>query len=231
MTRSGAVVSEVLKILSLPVVRVTMLGTWIGAAVLGAAFGGQLGAAGGVIASVVYVYAGLVVLGAHATGSEYAGSQIRRTLLGVPRRGRLVAAKAVSLGVLALTTSALAVAAGALSAAASAAASTSSNLELGGIAGAVIYLTCIGLLSGALAFLFRASIPALVVMLVLAYIVSPLLANFTELAAWLPDRAGRLLYATDPEPGWSATTGGIVLFAWVAIAWGVAALRFARRDV
>lgn len=230
MTGSGAVVSEVLKILSLPVARVTMLGTVIGSAVLGGSFGGQLGATGGVIASVVYVYAGLVVLGAHVTGSEYAGSQVSTTLLGVPRRGRLVTAKVISLGVVALATSTSALAAGALSASASASASASSGVELGVIAGAIVYLTSLGLISGAFAFLFRASIPALVVMLVLAYILSPLLVSLTELAAWLPDRAGRLLYAPDAEPGWSAAAGGIVLLAWVAVVWGAAALRFARRD-
>lgn len=228
MTGSGAVVSEVLKILSLPVARVTMLGTVIGSAVLGGSFGGQLGATGGVIAAVGYVYAGLVVLGAHVTGSEYAGSQVSTTLLGVPRRGRLVTAKVISLGVVALATSTSALAAGALSASASA--SASSGVELGVIAGAIVYLTSLGLISGAFAFLFRASIPALVVMLVLACILSPLLTSLTELAAWFPDRAGRLLYAPDPEPGLSAATGGIVLLAWVAVAWGAAALRFALRD-
>ncbi|MFD0820892.1 hypothetical protein ACFQ0D_21880, partial [Micromonospora zhanjiangensis] len=75
----------------------------------------------------------------------------------------------------------------------------------------------------------RALVPALVAMLGLVLVVSPLLAGLTGYARLLPDRAGQALYAV-PSPGLTAPDGGLVLLGWIVAVGAAAATTFRRLD-
>jgi hypothetical protein len=82
--------AEVAKLITLPSLSVTVALTWAVTALLRTA-----GPAGG---AVPYSQVGVLVLGVLAAGHEYqGGGQIRATLLAVPRRPLLLAAKTVAL--------------------------------------------------------------------------------------------------------------------------------------
>jgi len=154
--------------------------------------------------------------------SEYAGSQVRTTLAAVPDRVRALLGKTVACFLVATATSATGLA-GALVAVGGA-------VPVGPVAGAVAHLVLVGLLAFALALLLRALVPALVGMLSLLLVVPPLLAGVTEHARWLPDRAGRALYAPGADAVLTPATGALVLAGWIAVVGGGAAWAFFARD-
>lgn len=71
--------------------------------------------------------------------------------------------------------------------------------------------------------------PALVAVLSLTLVVSPLLRSVSELSRWLPDRAAwQLLEPADRALG--PAGGALVALAWTAAVWLPGVLRFVRSD-
>jgi hypothetical protein len=69
-------------------------------------------------------------------------------------------------------------------------------------------------------------------MLTAVLVLSPMLAAITRLAAYLPDRAGALLYQSTPDPGDVLTPvqGAAVLGTWIMVLLGAATVTFTARD-
>ncbi|MFE6308375.1 ABC transporter permease [Nocardiopsis sp. NPDC057823] len=236
----GVTAAELAKLATLPAAVASAVATVLVGAVITAAlaaYAADQGSAGSPVAAVVqavpYVQAGLVLVGVWAAAHEYAGAQIRTSLVAVPGRGLLLAGKtAAALAAVTLT------AAATVGASTAAAAVTGRLLGAGPVwesadprtaLGAAAHLALLGLLSHTVALLLRHLVPALVGMLSLVLIASPLLGGLTEHARWLPDRAGALLF--DPaDTVLTGATGALVLLGWIALAGCAAAVRFARSD-
>ncbi|MEU8328719.1 hypothetical protein [Micromonospora sp. NPDC048839] len=206
--------AELRKLLTLPSLRRTALLTWAATVLLTYAYasaeasGEKLGDAA--LAPLGYTQAGFLVLGLLAATSEYQeGDQIRATLLAMPRRLPLQAAKALALAALTLPV-----------ATATAATSTLPAGEAARIPAAAAYLTLTTLLAAAVATVVRRAVPATIALLGLYFIAGPLLrAGSPASAPYLPDTA-----ALDPSHGAAAT------IAWTFSALTLAALTFRRRD-
>ncbi|WP_433132844.1 hypothetical protein ACQPWW_14235 [Micromonospora sp. CA-240977] len=204
--------AELRKLLTLPSLPRTALLTWAATALLTyayAAAGEPLGDDAG-LAPLGYTQAGFLVLGVLAATSEYQeGDQIRTTLLAMPRRLPLQAAKALALATLTLPV-----------AAATAATSTLPADAPAWTPAATAYLTLTTLLAAAVASLVRRAVPAAILLLGLYFVAGPLLrARSSASAAYLPDTA-----ALDPSHGAAAT------LTWTFAALALAALTFRRRD-
>ncbi|MFF0151767.1 hypothetical protein [Micromonospora sp. NPDC005203] len=207
--------AELRKLLTLPSLRRTALLTWAATVLLTYAYasaessGEPLGD-DAALAPLGYTQAGFLVLGVLAATSEYQeGDQIRATLLAMPRRLPLQAAKALALAALTLPV-----------ATATAATSTLPGGEAARIPAAAAYLTLTTLLAAAVATVVRRAVPAAIALLGLYFVAGPLLrAGDPASAAYLPDTA-----ALDPSHGAAAT------IAWTFAALTLAALTFRRRD-
>ncbi|MGW3806812.1 hypothetical protein [Micromonospora sp. NPDC005113] len=208
--------AELRKLLTLPSLRLTALLTWTANLLLTYAYasaesrGEPLGD-DAALAPLGYTQAGFLVLGVLAAASEYQeGGQIRTTLLAMPRRLPLQAAKALALAALTLPV-----------AAATAATSTLPAYGATWTPAATAYLTLTTLLGAAVAGVVRRAVPAVVLLLGLYFIAGPLLrARTGTSAAYLPDTA-----ALDPSRGAAAAT-----ITWTLSALTLAALTFHRRD-
>jgi ABC-2 type transport system permease protein len=207
--------AELRKVLTLPSLRLTALLTWVASVLLAYTYAaaesrGEPLADNAALAPLGYTQAGFLVLGVLAAASEHqAGGQIRTTLLAMPRRLPLQAAKAVTLAAVTLPVAIATAAASALPAG-----------DAAWIPAATAYLTLTTLLAAAVAGLVRHAMPAVMLLLSLYFIVSPLLrARSEHVAAYLPDTA-----ALDPARGVAAT------IAWTVVALALAGLAFHRRD-
>ncbi|MGO3887009.1 MAG: hypothetical protein ACTJHU_12000 [Mycetocola sp.] len=231
-----AVSAETIKLRTLPGIVVTALGT-VGASIALAAAIARSSAAPALAADVTaqtvpFLQIGLILCGVLTVSTEYQSGQHRTTLTAMPRRWSTLAAKALAFACAAALTSASAVGSGWLTA------TIIRGLHpLGGaddplwpVVGSVIYLTLMGMLAFALAVLMRSLVAPLVTMLSLVLIVSPLADGLTELAHWLPDRAGQLLYLDGTGTVLTAGTGALVLCGWITLTAGAALLTFVRRD-
>ena len=240
MRLSNVVASELDKLRTLPGVVLTAVGTAATGVAIAAALvassagrGVSLSSTDVTIEAVPFVQAGLILLGVFPACHEHTGSQLRTTLAAVPHRGLLLAGKTVAtLVVVALTVAASV--GGLLAAAVITQHLVDAPVDDGGtrtwlVLGAATYLVLVGMLSHAVALLVRHLVPALVGTLSLILIVSPVLAGLSEHARWLPDRAARQLY--DPADAvLTATTGALVMLAWIVLAGAVATVQFVRRD-
>ncbi len=184
---------------------------------------------------------GVVVLAVAAAGSEYSADtalmsghvtgsrQVVTSLLAVPGRGRLLAAKAV---VVAAATLGLAVVAVPLTMLV-----TRGGLHrdlLGRYAGVSLYWVLMGLLALAVTALARGVVVPMVALLANMTLVSVtfLLTRLTTLAYYLPDMAGAHMFADNGLfEQFGPLTGGLVMAAWTAGLLVVAGLAFDRRDV
>lgn len=142
----------------------------------------------------------------------------------VPDRPLLAAGKVVAHLTTAAVTAVLAVAA--------LAGAGERRASFGSLLGAAAYLLLISMLAHAVALLTRDALSALVIMLGLVYVVSPLLSRVTTVAGYLPDRAGRQMYQTAPsyEATLTAAQGGVLMALWVALTLALATVTFIRRD-
>jgi ABC-2 type transport system permease protein len=204
-------VAELRKLVTLPSLRLTALLTVTANLLLAYVYatadlpGEQVG-----LAPLRYTQAGFLVLGVLAAASEHqAGDQIRATLLAMPRRLRLQAAKVLALA--------------AVTAPVAAVAALSSTLpagETGRAPAATAYLTLTTLLAAAVGSLLRRAEAAAVLLLVAYFMAGPVLhGRFEAAAAYLPDTA-----VLDPSRGAAATA------AWTLGAVTLAACAFSRRD-
>ncbi|MFG1871508.1 hypothetical protein [Micromonospora arborensis] len=211
----NAVRAELRKLLTLPSLRLTALLTWAANLVLtyayrAAEYRGEPLGDNSALAPLGYAQAGFLVLGVLAAASEYQeGGQIRTTLLAMPRRLPLQAAKALALAALTLPVAA--------------ATATTSTLPAGKatwMPAATGYLTLTTLFGAAVASVVRHAVPAVILLLGLYFIAGPLLRAWSATsAAYLPDTA-----ALDPSRGAAAT------IAWTLTALTLAAVAFHRRD-
>jgi ABC-2 type transport system permease protein len=183
---------------------------------------------------------GALILGVVVMSSEYTSTgddspgarQLQATLAAMPRRWRLVAAKAVTLSLLvtvqgtitAVVTLALnRVVLGDLVPAAAP----------GRVAGAVLYWVLMGLLAYALMLIFRNGIVTLTVLILNISVVSfsYLLTKVTPLAAYLPDIVGTHMFLNEVgDVRIAPLTAGVVMTGWVVALLGLGGWMFDRRD-
>lgn len=177
-----------------------------------------------------------VLLGMLPIGQEYAGHQLRTTLLAVPKRGLLLVAKSAAALMLLLPAAAATVVACWLAAATAGLLSDGPGLERQSVAtlvtdgaGAAAYLALIGALGYVTALLIRRLLPALAVVLGAVLLVSPVVAGLSEHARWLPDRAAALLYGGG-DAVLTAGSGTAVAAGWILLIGGIGAVRLLRSD-
>ncbi|WP_433795061.1 hypothetical protein [Actinoplanes sp. CA-252034] len=183
---------------------------------------------------------GALILGVVVVSSEYTSTgedspgarQLQATLAAMPRRGRLVAAKAVALSLLVAVQ-------GAITAVATLALTRVVLGDLvpspspGRAAAAVLYWVLMGLLAYALTLIFRNGIITLTVLIVNISVVSVsyLLTKVTPLAAYLPDIVGAHMFLNEVgDVRIAPLTAGVVMTAWVAALLGLGAWIFERRE-
>lgn len=183
----------------------------------------------------------IAVLGTLVITAEYGTGLIRTTITAVPRRGRLLFAKATVFGVVALVTgevtafAAFVVGQAAMGSSAPHAALSQPGV-LRAVAGAGLYLAVIGLLAVAVGAALRntaAGISAMVALLfVLPGVVQALPASWSvPITKWWPTQAGSQIYALHhganslaPWPGF------VVLVAFTALVFALARWVIAWRD-
>jgi hypothetical protein len=227
--------AELVKLRGLPPVLATVLGTVAAAVGLSAVVAASSSVADPVqvtLRTIPYVQIGPILLGVLAVATEYAGHQIRTSLTAVPNRAVLLAGKAVAALAVAALTGVAAVAAGLAAAWITLAVRNAPPGPVDGrpLAGAAVYLVLIGLLGFALTVLLRSLIPSLVTVLGLVLVASPVLSGATELARYLPDRAGGLLYLPDADAALTPVIGTLVLLGWITAVGAAATVAFLRRD-
>ncbi|MEV0758273.1 ABC transporter permease subunit [Streptosporangium sp. NPDC050280] len=236
--------AEFVKLLTLPALCLTALGTWGAALVLDAAFvaaakqgrGDATSALDLGLASTGYLQAGFIVLGVLAATSEYGGGQIRTSLTSMPRRIELQLVKALALALAAVPVAAVTVAAGvviAQLAPVDLTAPMDGRRTAQAAAGAIAYLVLTTLIASSLATVARRSLPAVAVLLGYYFIVGPYVRDHMGYAAYLPDTAGRGMWlSAGAETGTSLGRweGSLLVLAWTLVALATAAVVFERRD-
>lgn len=181
------------------------------------------------------------ILGVLAVTGEYTTGMIRASFCGVPRRLRVLAAKATVLApvmyVLALIAS-VAVFLGGQGVMGSHGVSLAAPDAPRAVAGAALYVTLAGLLGLALGFLTRSTaggIAAFAGIHELLYQLSFVLPSSwqTHVVPYLPGNAGRAIFATPPYGGdmLHPLAGLAVYCGYAAAALAAAALALVRRDV
>lgn len=253
--RSGLLLSEAVKLLTLPAVVLTTIATaatCVGMASLTAPSVGAAIAehdpdlAPGVAPETVGLewiglgLIGIVIIGVICGSSEYNGSQVTTSLRAVPGRARLLWAKSVALSIFVLIVGAITIPA----------LSVFSQIGLGPqgvingglpvslvwrwLGGIALWLAT-ALISMSLGLLLRRPLIPLLVMIVISQLTLPLV-NLVPSAQYLPFAAGTLLFdpamITSSSPAVDASTAVAVstLVAWTVGALAVAGLQFGRRD-
>jgi len=189
---------------------------------------------------------GAIVIGVVAIGSEYTsnnadaggGRQVTTTLAAIPHRTGLLAAKALTVVLLAVTTAALTIPACVGIAALVIGDATRETVTLDEALtrslGAALYWTLMGLIAFAVTVVTRSGMFPLIALIANSSLVSVslLLTRLTPLAFWLPDMAGRRLFGglSTVEGGLDAGAGAIVMAAWTLALLATAATVFSRRD-
>lgn len=189
--------------------------------------------------AVPYGLIGFIVLGSLAGGSEYSDDQIRVSLSAVPRRALFLFAKLGAL-VLVSTAAAIVTVAGSFLASqlglgTSAAAAPRLDEALRSGSGATLYLVVMTVLALFLGVASRSALVPLVGLISLSQAVSFLLVQLPDpLGTWarfLPDVAGRLLFAESPARSvLNGSQGGLVAVAWSAAIGAIALYLLRRRD-
>lgn len=231
-----AFVAELLKLRSLPLTAAASLGTVVAAAllamalVLGVEARDPASAVEVVSQSVVFLTAGLMLVGAIPVCHEHAGRQHRISLLAVPSRARFLVAKTAAGLVSVALTAVTALTAGVVAAAAARLWSAKAPATLGDprdLLGAAAYLMLMGVLAHAVALCLLHLRPTLSALLGAVFVASPLTAAATRHARWLPDRAASQLYlATDTVL--TPTTGALVTLAWIVALGSIGIWRLVR---
>ncbi|MGW0946021.1 ABC transporter permease [Streptomyces sp. NPDC002623] len=170
---------------------------------------------------VLYGQLALIVFGVLIVSSEYASGMMRLSLLAVPRRGRLYAAKMTVTGVAAAAVAVPVTVVGYLV----------TQIALGphgapidahgvprALAGAVVHLTLMTLFAAGVAATARSAVVPLAVLLPMVLAGSQILSVIgatKEVARYFPDRAGTQLLTVGSPDGY---TGAMVLIVWTTAA-------------
>jgi len=240
--------AELDKLVTLPLIGITLMGTFILNLALTAAFtSADLQGAAGTqsilnigLASMGYLQAGFIIVGILATCSEYTGGQIRTTLTTIPWRGFQLSAKHLALVIVTFPAAFIIAASGVLYPFFMMR-DTAAGIEIDTIVttlvGATGYLTLTTLLSAAIGALLRRTTPALVVLIGYYFIVSPLssvfLPSIKSYLNYFPDTAGYYMYkppTTDEINVLTPMQGTSILMLWVLIVITVAILFYRKRD-
>lgn len=198
-------------------------------------------AAGVIGIAVLFAYPLVALLAVLFTAPERSSGLLGATLAAVPRRTPVLLAKLAVSGAVgaawgaAMLVLSFALAAPVLASLGFAVAPLSASV-LQSLAGGALFLALIGVLSAALASLFRTSAAAMGAVLGLLLAAPALLPVIpgvgAPIAAVLPTSAGMLLFQPADQVGWAAiATGGLVLIAWATAAAVLGGVRFTRRDV
>jgi len=183
---------------------------------------------------------GIIILGVLAVSSEYliessesgGGNQITTSLTAVSSRLHFLLAKAGAVTVISVILSIVAILITILV----------TYLILGEYApafewsrlfGVVCYWTFTALLAFGITVLTKNGMIPLAVLIINSSVVSfsVLFSKVTNLAFYLPDRAGLDMFIPMSDSLHTPFMGGVILFAWVAVLFIVAAIVFHRRDV
>lgn len=181
------------------------------------------------------------VLGILVVTAEYASGTIRSSLAAVPRRGRMLAAKATVFGAVTLVVTAVA-SFGAFVIGQPILARTAPHASLGdadalrAVVGAALYLTLLALMCVGLGVLIRHTAGAVAAMVAVLFavptVVSALPESAQNAARWLPSNAGSSVWivhrTADSLPAW---TGFGMFVAYTAVILLITFAVFARRDV
>ncbi|WP_433939914.1 ABC transporter permease [Paenibacillus lautus] len=237
--------AELDKLVTLPAVWLTLMGTFILNLGLAAAFT-SIGLQGAIesqsilnigFASMGYLQAGFIILGILATCSEYTGGQIRTTLAAIPCRGIQLSMKHLALAIITVPAAFIIAASGVLYTymmMRDTAAVIGLDTMVEALAGAAGYLTLTTLLSAAIGALLRRTTPALVVLLGYYYIVSPLSRDFLpSITMYFPNTAGYYMYmppSSDEINVLSPMQGTGISMIWTLIFITAAIVFYRKRD-
>jgi ABC-2 type transport system permease protein len=181
------------------------------------------------------------VLGVLVITSEYSTGVIRASLLAVPRRIPMLAAKAVVFAVLLLVVTEIVAFCSFFAGSAILHAHVPVSLSGPGVTraviGAVLYLTVLGLLALAIGTMIRHTAGAISTIIGIVFVL-PILAGLlpsswgAHINAYLPEQAGTLITHTQEQSGdlLSPWQGFGVLCIWTVLALAVAAYLLERRD-
>jgi ABC-2 type transport system permease protein len=181
------------------------------------------------------------VLGVIVITSEYSTGAIRSSLLAVPRRLPMLAAKAAVFDVLDLVASAITVFVVFFVGTAILRSHISITLSQPGVTraviGAILYLGVLGLFAMAIGGLIRNTIGAIATVIALVLVVPPLVSLIPGTIAnhvhgYLPTVAGELVAQTAQQPGdvLSPWQGFGVFCAWTAVLFAACSWLLVRRD-
>ncbi|MFC8390753.1 MULTISPECIES: ABC transporter permease [unclassified Streptomyces] len=182
---------------------------------------------------VLYGQLALIVFGVLIVSSEYTSGMMRVSLLAVPRRGRLYAAKTA---VTAAATAALAIPVTVVGYLVTQLALGPHGASIGAsgvpraLAGAVLYLTLMSLFAAGLAATARSAVVPLAVLLPMVLAGSQILSVVgatKEVVRYFPDRAGMRMLTVGAD---DAYTGFAVLLAWTVAALALGSYRHHRWD-
>jgi ABC-2 type transport system permease protein len=182
---------------------------------------------------VLYGQLALIVFGVLVVTTEYGSGMMRVSLLAVPRRGRLYAAK---MAVTTLAAAAVAIPVTVVSYLVTQFALGPHGASIGAsgvpraLAGAVAYLTLMCLFAASTAAMARSAVVPLAVLLPMVLAGSQILSIIgatKEVARYFPDRAGTQMLTVNSH---DAYTGCAVLLTWTAAALVCGYLRHRRWD-
>ncbi|MCX4673118.1 ABC transporter permease [Streptomyces sp. NBC_01381] len=182
---------------------------------------------------ILYGQLALIVFGVLVVSSEYGSGMMRVSLLAVPRRGRLYAAKMAVTATAALLVAIPVTVAGYLVtqlALGSHGASIGAEGVPRALAGAVLYLTLMSLFAAGAAAAARSAVVPLAILLPMVLAGSQILSVIgatKEVARYFPDRAGARMLTVDAG---DAYTGGAVLLVWTVTALVLGCVRHRRWD-
>ncbi|XOJ00402.1 ABC transporter permease [Paenibacillus polymyxa] len=237
--------AELDKLVTLPLIWLTLISTFILNLLLAAAFTsiGLQGAAGTQsilnigLASMGYLQAGFIILGIIATCSEYTSGQIRTTLATIPWRGIQLSMKHLALAIITVPAAFIIAGSGILYTfmmMRDTAVEIEIDTLIKTLAGATGYLTLTTLLSAAIGSLLRRTTPALVILLGCYFVVSPLSRDFLpSTKIYFPDTAGYYMYmplSSDEINIFTPTQGTGILMLWTLIFITVAIVFYRKRD-
>jgi ABC-2 type transport system permease protein len=197
---------------------------------------------GASLQSFILVQLAISVLGVLVVTSEYATGMIRTSLTAVPRRHRVLAAKALVFSAVALVVGQVVAFASFLVGQAVLAGLTAAHVTLGdpsvlrAVVGCGLYLAMVGLLGVAVGVLVRATAGAVLVMVALTLLVPLLTPALPSSAAkavgtYGPFGAGTRVMAVTDDPALLGPWAGFgVLCLWVAATLAAAFAVFRRRD-
>jgi ABC-2 type transport system permease protein len=175
-----------------------------------------------------------IAVAVFAAGSEFSGGQVRVSLLAVPDRDRLFAAKLMVTATVSAPAAVVALVPGYL--VQHAAAVADGTLGIGAawadLAALVVAYLLLGLIGYGFAFIARTVVTPLAVLFIAAILVAPTLRGaFPDLVTYLPHDATLSLVNLAADPAALGRIGGLlVLTAWAGGSVGAAWVIFAKRD-